>query len=191
MAMSNKVDMNVFLHSLLITKQMNNFTVTETKEALLHEHAKFTDDKKTRMFIYRQLSRNIKKGLIKRTDHFDRATKQIIYSKTKMFFASSITPVKRETKSQKSIQVILPVTEPKIINYEAALKNELIAYEIDLKTTLEEAKEYKRLSARFPELEEKVQQYQSEAKNRSIKILGKVHALQTLLGYSVTEYPLC
>ena len=46
--MSNKVDMNVFLHSLLATEQMNTFTVSEAKDALLAHHVEFTDPVETR-----------------------------------------------------------------------------------------------------------------------------------------------
>ena len=60
--------MNVFLHFLLVTKQMNYFTVTEAKEALMREYSEFDNPAEARKFIYRQLSRNVDKGLLKRTD---------------------------------------------------------------------------------------------------------------------------
>ncbi len=183
--------MNVFLHSLLVIKQMNAFTVSEAKDALLREHAEFTDDKQTRMFIYRQLSRNIEKGLITRADRFDDGVKQVIYSKTEKFLASKIIPIKRTSKPKKVTIRKKAVKAVKMVNYKTELKNELIAYEIDLNTTLEEAKEYKRLSARFPELQAKLQQHQLQAKSKSIKLLGKVHALQKLLDYTVTGHQPC
>jgi len=189
--MSNKVNMNVFLHSLLVIKQMNDFTVSEAKEALLREHTEFTDDKKTRMFIYRQLSNNIENGLIKRTDRFEAKGEQVIYSTTEKFLTSNIVPIKRTTKKKKitAQRTSTKVTEK--ISYKNELKKELMTSEIDLNTTLEEAKEYKRLAERFPELQEKIQQYQVQTKDKSIKLLGKVHALQNLLGYAVTEYHSC
>ena len=67
MAMSQKVNLNVFLHSLLVIKQMNEFTVIEAKDALLREHAEFTDSTEARKFIYRQLLQSINNGLLKRT----------------------------------------------------------------------------------------------------------------------------
>jgi hypothetical protein len=79
----------------------------------------------------------------------------------------------------------------KVIDYQEELKKELLAYEIDLNTTLEEAKEYKRLSARFPKLQDQLQQHHSNAKDKSIKLLGKLHALQNLLGYTVTGHQSC
>ena len=190
--MSNKVEMNVFLHSLLVTKQMDNFTVTEAKEALMRECSVFDDPIEARKFIYRQLSRNIEKGLIKRTDSFNGGSKQVIYSKTDKLLGSSIVIIKRgsKTKKKKTFQ-IESVSIPKAVSYETELKKELLAYEIDLNTLLEEAKEYKRLSTRFPELQTKLQQHQSQAKDKSIKLLGKVHALQNLLGYTVTDHQSC
>jgi len=189
--MSQQVNMNVFLHSLLVIKQMNDFTISEAKNALLREHAEFTDMTEARKFIYRQLSRNIEKGLIKRTDSSDGGVKKVIYSKTEKFFASTIAPLTRGAKAKK--MAIRNVSEKAVetVSYKTELKKELIAYEIDLNTTLEEAKEYKRLFPRFPELQETLQKHQSEAKEKSIKLLGKVHALQNLLGYTVMGHQSC
>lgn len=83
--MSNKVDMNVFLHSLLVTKQMDNFTISEAKEALIAHHVEFTDSVEARKFIYRQLTRGIEKGLINRSDNPNNKIRKVIYSKTELF----------------------------------------------------------------------------------------------------------
>lgn len=190
--MSQQIGMNVFLHSLLVIKKMDNFTVSEAKDALLNAHAEFTDEIEARKFIYRQLTRSIEKGLIKRSDSFESGSKQVIYSKTDKLLASSIVAIKPGSKPKKKvISKKEPVSVPRAVNYETELKKELLAYEIDLNTTLEEAKEYNRLSTRFPELQKKLQQHQSQAKDKSIKLLGKVHALQNLLGYAVTEHKSC
>ncbi|GLS91973.1 hypothetical protein GCM10007916_30430 [Psychromonas marina] len=183
--------MNVFLYSLLVTNNMNEFTVAEAKDALLANHPEFDDEVECRKFIYRQLTRSIEKGIIKRTDCFNSGSKQVIYSKTDKLLASSIVPIKRGTMASK----VPPKNETvKVVEndtYKTELQKELMAYEIDLNTTLEEAKEYKRLLARFPDLKNKLQQHQSQAKDKSIKLLGKVHALQNLLGYTVTEHSTC
>ena len=189
--MSNKVNMNVFLHSLLVIKQMNNFTVLEAKDALVKDHAEFTDDVEARKFIYRQLTRSIEKGLMKRTDCFDSGSKQVIYSKTDKLLASSIVPIKREIKARKASGKKKLVKIPEAAKYKIELKKELMAYEIDLNTILEEAKEYKRLSTRFPELQDKLKLHQSQAKDKSIKLLGKINALQNLLSYTATGHQSC
>jgi hypothetical protein len=188
--MSQQVNMNVFLHSLLITNKMNDFTVAEARDSLLTEHAEFTDELESRKFIYRQLTRNIEKGLIKRSDCFEGGTKKVLYSKTDKFFASKIVPISRRSKMRSSITKST-ANKPVAIDYKAELKKELTVYEIDLNTILEEAEEYKRLSIRFPELQKRLKQHQSQAKDKSIQLLGKIHALQNLLGYSVTEDQSC
>jgi hypothetical protein len=191
MAMNNKIDMNVFLHSLLVKEQMDNFTVSEAKDALLDHHAEFTDPVEARKFIYRQLTRNIEKGLIKRFDNPNEKIKKVTYSKTDLFFNSTIVPIKRVKKDKKELQRKPQKREVKTISYQTELQQELSTYEIDLNTLFEEAKEYKRLSSRYPELKAKLQLHQSQAKERSIKLLGKVHALQNLLGYETTGKPSC
>ncbi len=185
--MSNKVDMNVFLHSLLVINKMNNFTVTEAKNALLAEHPEFIDSEVARKFVYRQLTHNIKKGLIKRTDYFSNGKKKVIYSKTSKLLASTVTPIERGSPPKK-VTVHQPLKQVEIEGYKAELKKELVAYETNLSASVEEAKEYKRLSTRFPEMMETLQQYQLQTKKKSAIILGKIHALQNLLGYSTTKY---
>lgn len=189
--MNKKVDMNVFLHFLLVKKQMNDFTVSEAKDALLHEHTEFTDSVEARKFIYRQLTRNVTKGLLKRTNRLGNGVKKVIYSKTESFFSATISPISRGSKAKKTmVHSSQPKTE-KTVDYQGELKKELLAYEIDLNTILEEAKEYKRLSARFPNLKEQLQQHHTKAKEKSIKLLGRINALQNLLGYTVIGHQSC
>ena len=173
--------MNIFLHSLLVIKGMNDFTVTEARDALLEEQNKFIDKTETRKFIYRQLYRNVGKGLLKRTEQLDDGSKKITYSKTEKLLNSIIFPIKRNSKSKKQ-----PILKEQLVahgeSYKRELKKDLVTYEIDLNTTLEEVKEYKRLLGRFPELKDELEHHRSAAKAKSIKLLGKVHALQNLLG---------
>lgn len=186
--------MNVFLHFILISKQMNNFTVTEATNTLLYEKSIFSDAVEARKFIYRQLTRHVEKGLLKRTNTLDSIPKKVVYSKTDLFFTVQFIPVSRGHKAKmikknKSNNNLSKNTEK--FDYREELKKELIAYEIDLNTVFEEAKEYKRLIVRFPKLEEKLQQHHSQAKESSIKLLGKIRALQNLLSSNMTEQKSC
>ncbi len=179
--------MNVFLHFLLVIKQMNNFTVTQAKETLLREQSEFTDPVETRKFVYRQLTRNVAKGLLKRTNKLRKGVKEVIYSKTELFFSLEVVPSSRASRLKKiSTENIgapnISTETVKVIEYQEELKKDLLTYEIDLNTVLEEAKEYQRLSARYPKLQEQLQLHHTQAKEKSIKLLGKINALQTLLG---------
>ncbi|MDC9499649.1 MULTISPECIES: hypothetical protein [unclassified Pseudoalteromonas] len=194
--MSKKANMNVFLHFLLVIKQMNNFTVTQAKETLLREQSEFTDPVETRKFVYRQLTRNVAKGLLKRTNKLRKGVKEVIYSKTELFFSLEVVPSSRASRLKKiSTENIgapdISAETVKVIEYQEELKKDLLTYEIDLNTVLEEAKEYQRLSARYPKLQEKLQLHHTQAKEKSIKLLGKINALQTLLGNKITEKQPC
>lgn len=189
--MSKKVGMNVYLHFLLVIKQMNDFTVTEAKDALLHGQSELNDAVETRKFIYRQLTSNVKKGLLKRSEKLSNGIKKVIYSKTDLFFAVKIEPITRGSKAKTGEVHNTQRKIVKAIDHQEELKKELLAYEMDLNTVLEEAKEYKRLSARFPTLQEQLQQHHSQAKGKSIKLLGKINALQNLLGDAVTNQQSC
>ena len=194
--MSKKANMNVFLHFLLVIKQMNNFTVTQAKETLLREQSEFTDPVETRKFVYRQLTRNVAKGLLKRTNKLRKGVKEVIYSKTELFFSLEVVPSSRASRLKKiSTENIgapdISAETVKVIEYQEELKKDLLTYEIDLNTVLEEAKEYQRLSARYPKLQEQLQLHHTQAKEKSIKLLGKINALQTLLGNKTTEKQPC
>ena len=188
--------MNVFLHFLLVIKQMNNFTVTQAKEALLREQSEFTDPVETRKFVYRQLTRNVANGLLRRTNKLNKGAKEVIYSTTELFSSLEIVPTSRRGKVKQidtaNISVPDISTETvKVIEYQEELKKDLLTYEIDLNTVLEEAKEYQRLSARYPNLQEQLQLHHTQAKEKSIKLLGKINALQTLLGNKIKEKKPC
>lgn len=189
--MNQQVSMNVFLHSILVVQEMNDFTVTEARDALLAKHSEFTDEVECRKIIYRQLTRAIEKGFIIRADCFKSGNKRIIYSKTEKYFNLEFIPSLHRTK--KRTTTIKPSVQAATVkvDYITELKKELTTYEIDLDTILEEAKEYKRLSIRFPELQKTLKLHQSKAKQKSIKLLGKIHALQNLMGYTITEMGSC
>ena len=194
--MSKKANMNVFLHFLLVIKQMNNFTVTQAKDALLREQSEFTDPVETRKFVYRQLTRNVANGLSRRTNKLNKGAKEVIYSTTELFSSLEIVPTSRRGKVKQidtaNISVPDISTETvKVIEYQEELKKDLLTYEIDLNTVLEEAKEYQRLSARYPKLQVQLQLHHTQAKEKSIKLLGKINALQTLLGNKIKEKQPC
>ena len=194
--MSKQANMNVFLHFLLVIKQMNNFTVTQAKDALLREQSEFTDSVETRKFVYRQLTRNVANGLLRRTNKLNKGAKEVIYSTTELFSSLEIIPTSRRGKVKQidttNISVPDISTETvKVIEYQEELKKDLLTYEIDLNTVLEEAKEYQRLSARYPKLQVQLQLHHTQAKEKSIKLLGKINALQTLLGNKITEKQPC
>jgi len=189
--MSTQISMNVFLHSLLIDKKMNNFTVTEAKDALLREHIEFVNDVEARKFIYRQLTRHIIKGLLKRKEVCNNDKNIVIYSKTEKFFASDISAVHRGRKIIKQATINNTPQTFTTLNYKIELEKELLIHRIDFNTTLEEAKEYKRLASRFPSLQEKLREYELDTKNKSTKLLGKINALQNILGDITIEDQAC
>ncbi len=170
---------------------MNDFTVIEARDALLQNNTEFTDTDVARKYIYRQLLWAVNHDFLKRTDHFNDGIKKVIYSKTETFSCSKFIPVNRDKKQKQKLPRKVGTAKPKTENYKAQLEKELMIYEMDLNASIEEAKEYKHLSTRFPELKDKLQQHHQQAKDQSIQLLGKVHALQKLLGYKITGYQSC
>ena len=167
--MSNKVEINVFLHFLLIIKDMNNFTVTEAKDMLIHEKGEFTDPVETRKFIYRQLTRNVAKGLLKRIEKSDKGIKKTIYVKTNLFFASKVGVLLRKSK--------VKIDNDK--NSKLMLK--LNHYKAELLLNIGESEAYKDLYSELPELVDEIQPKYNKARDNNTKLLGKIRAIESLL----------
>lgn len=168
--MSKKVDMNVFLHFLLVIKEMNGFTVSEAKDVLLLETTEFTDPVETRKFIYRQLTRNVEKGLLKRSEKPDGKVKKVLYSKTNLFFTAKIEATSRNTKTDLND------------NKHNKLLTKLNHYKAELLLNIGESEAYKELYSDFPELVDELQPQYNEARDNNTKILGKIRAIEGLLG---------
>lgn len=189
--MSNEVNMNIYLHSLLVIKQINNFTISEARSVLLEEFPEFNCAIEARKYIYRQIHSAVQKGLLfKETDD----NQEVRYSKTQLFselkFKAVKRPYKFKNKKHSPLSTQTKATSMNI-DYEKELKKELLVYEIDLNTLLEEAKEYKRMLSRFPNLKEQLKQHQTVAQRKSIQLLGKIHAIQNLLGHTLSGRALC
>jgi hypothetical protein len=168
--MSKKVDMNVFLHFLLVIKEMNDFTVSEAKDVLLLETTKFTDPVETRKFIYRQLTRNVEKGLLKRTEKSDSGVNKVIYSKTNLFFTVTVGVLFRKNKinvgGDKRLKLITKLNH----------------YKAELLLNIGESEAYKEVHSEFPELVDEIKPESNKAKDNNTIILGKIRAVEGLLG---------
>ena len=168
--MSKKMDINVFLHFLLVIKDMNNFTVTEAKDILLDGKEEFTDDIETRKFIYRQLTRNVKKGLLKRTEKSDSGVNKVIYSKTNLFFTVTVGVLFRKSKvnvgGDKRLKLITKLNH----------------YKAELLLNIGESEAYKEVYSEFPELVDEIKPESNKAKDNNTIILGKIRAVEGLLG---------
>jgi hypothetical protein len=168
--MSKKMDINVFLHFLLVIKDMNNFTVTEAKDTLLDKKEEFTDDIETRKFIYRQLTRNVEKGLLKRTEKSDSGVNKVIYSKTNLFFTVTVGVLFRKSKvnvgGDKRLKLITKLNH----------------YKAELLLNIGESEAYKEVHSEFPELVDEIKPESNKAKDNNTIILGKIRAVEGLLG---------
>lgn len=148
---------------------MNDFTVSEAKDMLIHEKAEFTDPVETRKFIYRQLTRNVAKGLLKRTDKSDGGNKKTIYAKTNLFFASTVGVLLRKSKvntdNDKYTKLILKLNH----------------YKAELLLNIGESEAYKELYSELPELVDEIQPKYNKARDNNTKLLGKIRAIEGLL----------
>jgi len=168
------VKINPFLYSILVDLEMNDFTVTDARDALLRESNDFFDDREARKVVHRILPLAIKNGFLHRSEEKAKGEKLILYSKTKLFFETKFTSkkkplnIKKETSERSALSI-----------YE--LEKELFECEIDLHTSISEATEYKSLQKRLPELANSLQNKYLAVKEKSSLLLGKSNALKNTI----------
>lgn len=156
------------------------FTVAElTKHYLEHPESLHKGKKLARQFIYRNIVRMIKVGLVNKLADGGGWPKYQLTQKfrsqysQKSAIAPSSTPLKRapittvnETPPEK------PIT---------ALRERLCKHRSDMLCALGEAEEYEALCKELPELSKEAQSLYAEARERSALLLGRIKALESLL----------
>ncbi|MEZ8822865.1 hypothetical protein AB6E04_00805 [Vibrio amylolyticus] len=159
---------------------MNNFTVTEARNALMKHYEEFDDPYVARKTIYRQILLLIRKGWLKHTGkgHGKR------YQKTELFMQQSFEP-KEDPLERKGASSELQASAVNSFN---VLRSEKNRYEGELAIILGEVEEYQSLIERFPNKQDFFFPMFIDAKDRSAKLLGRINALSTVLKTSELEF---
>ena len=85
--MSKAVALHQDVHNLLITNNIDNFTVSEIRDALIYSSNSFSDKSETRKYIYRVVCKLVKLGLL--IKHPNSQIKKIKYTKPELFFTAN------------------------------------------------------------------------------------------------------
>lgn len=178
--MSKAVSLNEHIYNLLIIRGINQFTVTEARDALMEQSEYFSDEIEARKVVYRQILRLLNKGLLAKTN--SEASQTVKYFKTEQFSQTDFT-LKHKKKSVNDAQVITSKQTVHDVTdfFWSILEKEKLTHEADLQIVLGELEEFKRLLSRFPEKREHFESFYFEAKERSTTLLGKVNALTKVL----------
>lgn len=171
MMQSKKINAHMF--NLLIKKEMDDFSVTEARDALMELSKEFKNLEETRKYVYRQILAFERKGWLVTTGH-SRAKK---YQKTELLKSISVVPrkLKNDLRQETPSQTHQENADLKILLKE---KNK---YEGELAIVLGEIEEYQSLMERFPKKTDFFLPMFTETKDHSAKLLGKINALSRVL----------
>jgi len=183
---SKAVVLNEHIYNLLIVKDLDQFTVTELRDALVKSTEQFEDENEARKFIYRQLSRLVDKGLLEKQAANSR--KGTIYFKSEVFKQSQFIAKIRRLKRHKHRECIgQPEAHvPTSNGFLDTIQKEKSELEALQEIALREMDKYQEVLNRFPDEANYVQTLFLQARDRAKNIQGDLEALTKLL----LHYPL-
>ncbi|MEO9494149.1 MAG: hypothetical protein ABJG42_06620 [Vibrio splendidus] len=174
---------NPHMFNLLIEKGMDNFSVTEARDALLNGTSAFPSKDDARKYVYKQLLSLEEKGWLSVIG--TRRDKR--YHQTNEFKALTIEP--RVARNRQAKVDSMDVQTPKCsLN---ALAQEKKQHEGELAITLGEIEEYQSLLTRFPNNKQDMQPLFNAARERSAKLLGRINALTNWMQVAQSKAPQC
>lgn len=160
--------------------QGESFTVAElTKHYLEHPESLHKGKKPARQFIYRNMVRMMKTGLMEKLPNDGGWPK---YRLTQKFSSHHSKKSAKEITSS-SVPKTAPIDRSVIPPEKpvAALRERLSKHRSDMLCAIGEAEEYESLCQELPEFSEEAQSLYADARERSALLLGKIKALECLL----------
>jgi hypothetical protein len=151
------------------------FTVGQLTDAYLNlPNCEHQTKKPARQFVYRNIQRLLESGDMKRLDNKSRwprykAVSQFLLQEKVATNAAKTKPV--EDTNDNAVMVS-----------REKLTERLNQHKLDMLSTLGEADEYNVICNELPSLRSDVQELYNQARDRYSKILGRVKALESLLG---------
>ncbi|SGY93143.1 Putative uncharacterized protein [Moritella viscosa] len=177
--MAKAIALHKDVYNLLIVENINNFTVSEMRDALMYKSEYFNDENETRRYIYRVICKLTKlKLLIK---HANSAIKKIKYTKSETFVTVNFVIKPTEKTSIEQAEPMNHVVPEIIDDFINNIVKEKQNHEADLAITLSEVEEFKALIRRFPSKKTLFSPFYLETRERSAQLLGKVNALNKVL----------
>ncbi|GIU25586.1 response regulator [Shewanella schlegeliana] len=165
------------LHTILQDESFNNFQVVQLRDRFLAASTSNQSVGDAYKFIYRQVSRLVKKRALRKVNK--ESTKTVTYQKTELFDQINFV-INGPIEASKPLQKLLDRTEQDAIQQ---LKERLKQSEVDLLTSIGESEEYMRLYKSFPEMKEHLESQYIVARENSSKLLGQIKAIKSVLSH--------
>uniref|UniRef100_A0A7S9IZK6 Response regulator n=1 Tax=Shewanella eurypsychrophilus TaxID=2593656 RepID=A0A7S9IZK6_9GAMM len=170
------IKINAQLNTILQDENFDNFHVTQLRDAYLANSSVSQDLVQARKYIYRQILRLVKKGLLlkKGTKNSKRVVqKSELFYKTN-FICQSTSEVKVNRAKAVTVGTNTAIQQ---------LENRLKESEVDLLTSIGESEEYMRLYQSFPEMKAHLESQYVQARENSSKLLGQIKAIKSVLAH--------
>ncbi|ANQ29349.1 hypothetical protein BA894_23510 [Vibrio natriegens] len=164
--MKRSTKISAMMHKLLIENEMDGFSVIELRDAYLSASDCGMDPDEARRMVYRQILRFTKNDWLLSEGKGQKKR----YYQTNLFKSHQFHP-----KTHTAQLRLLSSADYSVLNREHS------QYKAELEIVLSEIDEYKSLNLRFPELETRLSPLLEQAKERSVKLLGKVNVLTNAL----------
>ena len=171
------IKINAQLNTILQDESFNNFHVTQLRDAYLAGSSPAQDPVEARKYVYRQILRLVKKGLLLKKG--TKNSKRVVYQKSELFYKTNFI-VQSTTEGK--------VNRPKTVTIGTntavqQLEKRLKETEVDLLTSIGESEEYMRLYQSFPEMKAHLESQYLQARENSSKLLGQIKAIKSVLAH--------
>lgn len=165
------------LHTILQDENFDNFQVVQLRDRFLSASSSNLSVSDTYKFIYRQVSRLVKKRALRKVNK--ESSKTVTYQKTEQFHQINFA-INERSEGVNPSPKLLDKTE-----YGAThqLKERLKQSEVDLLTSIGESEEYMRLYQSFPEMKAHLESQYLQARENSSKLLGQIKAIKSVLAH--------
>ncbi|KFZ36515.1 hypothetical protein HR45_16175 [Shewanella mangrovi] len=171
------IKINAQLNSIIQDENFDNFSVTQLLDSYLAMCAVTKEPNEARKYVYRQIHRLVKKGLLLKKG--TKNSKSIMYQKSELFFDTKFL-VQSTTAAPVSQVTSAPAYASDAIKQ---LEERLKESEVDLLTSIGESEEYMRLYQSFPEMKAHLESLYLLARENSSKLLGQIKAIKSVLSH--------
>ncbi|MGZ9899798.1 response regulator [Shewanella gaetbuli] len=165
------------LHTILQDESFNNFQIVQLRDRFLSVSSSNQNVSETYKFIYRQVSRLVKKGALRKINN--KNLKIITCQKTELFNDINFV-INQRIETIKPKRKLLDKTESDALQQ---LQERLKQSEVDLLACIGESEEYMRLYKSFPEMKDYLESQYILARENSSRLLGQIKAIKSVLSY--------
>lgn len=165
------------MHTILQDESFNNFQVVHLRDRFLSASSRNQTVSETYKFIYRQICRLVKKGVLKKNKSEN--SKTATYQKTQQFYQINFVINERNDDGGHPPKSLDNTEQDAVLQ----LKERLKQSEVDLLTSIGESEEYMRLYKSFPEMKEHLESQYLLARENSSKLLGQIKAIKSVIAH--------